>query len=155
MIIISYGWIPEWPKGTDCKSAANCFGGSNPPPSIGALPAGIFQGLVRIEYRAGFISCLCHASAGVAEQADARDLKSLGGNTVPVQVRPPAFYRRIHKCGQAMGGFFFYLDFLRKALPPYGCDSLVGNSLRALQPQYLKKSQQRIMRKTKNTLLFL
>ena len=32
--IIQYGWIPEWPKGTDCKSAANCFGGSNPPPSI-------------------------------------------------------------------------------------------------------------------------
>ena len=28
------GWIPEWPKGADCKSAANCFGGSNPPPSI-------------------------------------------------------------------------------------------------------------------------
>ena len=27
-----YGWIPEWPKGTDCKSAATCFGGSNPPP---------------------------------------------------------------------------------------------------------------------------
>ena len=32
--IIEYGWIPEWPKGTDCKSAANCFGGSNPPPPI-------------------------------------------------------------------------------------------------------------------------
>ena len=32
--IKEYGWIPEWPKGTDCKSAANCFGGSNPPPSI-------------------------------------------------------------------------------------------------------------------------
>ena len=31
---INYGWIPEWPKGTDCKSAAICFGGSNPPPSI-------------------------------------------------------------------------------------------------------------------------
>ena len=30
-----HGWIPEWPKGTDCKSAATCFGGSNPPPSIG------------------------------------------------------------------------------------------------------------------------
>ena len=29
------GWIPEWPKGTDCKSAAICFGGSNPPPPIG------------------------------------------------------------------------------------------------------------------------
>ena len=27
----TYGQIPEWPKGTDCKSAATCFGGSNPP----------------------------------------------------------------------------------------------------------------------------
>ena len=34
-VIIKYGWIPEWPKGTDCKSAANCFGGSNPPLPIG------------------------------------------------------------------------------------------------------------------------
>ncbi len=33
-ITILYGWVPEWPKGTDCKSAANCFGGSNPPPPI-------------------------------------------------------------------------------------------------------------------------
>ena len=32
--VTCYGWIPEWPKGTDCKSAAICFGGSNPPPSI-------------------------------------------------------------------------------------------------------------------------
>ena len=32
-IIGFFGWIPEWPKGTDCKSAATCFGGSNPPPS--------------------------------------------------------------------------------------------------------------------------
>ena len=30
-VLIEYGRIPEWPKGTDCKSAAICFGGSNPP----------------------------------------------------------------------------------------------------------------------------
>ena len=33
-IVGSYGWIPEWPKGADCKSVAERFGGSNPPPSI-------------------------------------------------------------------------------------------------------------------------
>ena len=27
------GGVPEWPKGTDCKSVGNAFGGSNPPPS--------------------------------------------------------------------------------------------------------------------------
>ena len=45
-----YGQIPEWPKGTDCKSAANCFGGSNPPPSIRTSRF-----------------ARCDASAGVAE----------------------------------------------------------------------------------------
>ena len=33
-IELYYGQIPEWPKGTDCKSAATRFGGSNPPPPI-------------------------------------------------------------------------------------------------------------------------
>ena len=28
---ILYGSVPEWPKGTDCKSAGNAFGGPNPP----------------------------------------------------------------------------------------------------------------------------
>ena len=28
---ISYGGIPEWPKGADCKSVVSDFGGSNPP----------------------------------------------------------------------------------------------------------------------------
>ena len=27
------GWVPEWPKGADCKSVVTDFGGSNPPPS--------------------------------------------------------------------------------------------------------------------------
>ena len=26
------GGVPEWPKGTDCKSVVYDFGGSNPPP---------------------------------------------------------------------------------------------------------------------------
>ena len=30
----NYGWIPEWPKGADCKSVGNAFEGSNPSPSI-------------------------------------------------------------------------------------------------------------------------
>src|SRR5262249_59410520 len=28
-----FGGVPEWPKGTDCKSVGDAFGGSNPPPS--------------------------------------------------------------------------------------------------------------------------
>ena len=28
---IEYGGIPEWPKGADCKSVVDDFGGSNPP----------------------------------------------------------------------------------------------------------------------------
>ena len=28
-----YGWVPEWPKGADCKSVSDAFEGSNPSPS--------------------------------------------------------------------------------------------------------------------------
>ena len=28
---LKYGWVPEWPKGADCKSVVTDFGGSNPP----------------------------------------------------------------------------------------------------------------------------
>ena len=34
---IQSGWIPEWPKGADCKSVGNAFEGSNPSPSISHL----------------------------------------------------------------------------------------------------------------------
>ena len=34
LLKIKYGRFPEWPKGTDCKSAGNAFGGSNPPSPI-------------------------------------------------------------------------------------------------------------------------
>ena len=30
----AYGWVPEWPKGADCKSVSDAFEGSNPSPSI-------------------------------------------------------------------------------------------------------------------------
>ena len=33
-VMFHLGWVPEWPKGADCKSVSNAFGGSNPPPSI-------------------------------------------------------------------------------------------------------------------------
>ena len=41
-----FGWIPEWPKGTDCKSAANCFGGSNPPSPIESTDVVRFYSLI-------------------------------------------------------------------------------------------------------------
>ena len=31
--ICDFGGVPERPKGTDCKSVGDAFGGSNPPPS--------------------------------------------------------------------------------------------------------------------------
>ncbi len=30
---LARGGVPEWPKGSDCKSDGSAFGGSNPPPS--------------------------------------------------------------------------------------------------------------------------
>ena len=31
--ITMIGGVPEWSKGTDCKSVGEAFGGSNPPPT--------------------------------------------------------------------------------------------------------------------------
>ena len=30
---LELGGVPEWPKGSDCKSDGSAFGGPNPPPS--------------------------------------------------------------------------------------------------------------------------
>ena len=36
------GGVPEWSKGTDCKSVGEAFGGSNPPPTT-SLKVGRMQ----------------------------------------------------------------------------------------------------------------
>ena len=36
-IFVLQGEVPEWPKGADCKSVGDAFGGSNPPLSTIAL----------------------------------------------------------------------------------------------------------------------
>ena len=58
-----HGGFPEWPKGADCKSVSNAFGGSNPPSST------------KKKY------------ADVAELADALDL---GSSAIGVGVRLPS-----------------------------------------------------------------
>ena len=60
--VTCYGWIPEWPKGTDCKSAAICFGGSNPPPSIrwcGGIGRRKGLKIPRWQHRAGSSPATC------------------------------------------------------------------------------------------------
>ena len=37
-----FGWIPEWPKGADCKSVSCAFEGSNPSPPIISLQKEFF-----------------------------------------------------------------------------------------------------------------
>ena len=40
-----FGGVPEWPKGTDCKSVGSAFEGSNPSPSTIVKVVG-FAGIV-------------------------------------------------------------------------------------------------------------
>ena len=36
----NYGGVPEWSKGSDCKSDGSAFGGSNPPPTTKRVRVG-------------------------------------------------------------------------------------------------------------------
>ena len=72
---IQYGWIPEWPKGADCKSVGNAFEGSNPSPSTEEQkrePKYLWS-------KTKTVRILLHPPAAVAELADAQDLKSCEG----------------------------------------------------------------------------
>ena len=48
---MAYGGIPEWPKGTDCKSAGTAFGGSNPPSSISVTSGYQYRGVEQLVAR--------------------------------------------------------------------------------------------------------
>ena len=65
-IIICRGWVPERPKGADCKSAVTDFDGSNPSPST--------------------------TFAGMAELADAHGSGPCDSNIMRVQVPFPALH---------------------------------------------------------------
>ena len=43
-----YGGVPEWPKGTDCKSAGYAYGGSNPPAPTNSLKSHHFGDVILI-----------------------------------------------------------------------------------------------------------
>ena len=76
--VTCYGWIPEWPKGTDCKSAANCFGGSNPPPSI-ALRCEMWYNRSQTTYNVN----MNIAGWSSLEARRAHNPKVIGSNPVP------------------------------------------------------------------------
>ena len=61
----THGGVPEWPKGTDCKSAGYAYGGSNPPAPTNSLKSHHFSDVILIfilsfqEVRASFFACSC------------------------------------------------------------------------------------------------
>ena len=48
------GEVPEWPKGTDCKSVGSAFGGSNPPLPILNLGLDELAGIAQLARASAF-----------------------------------------------------------------------------------------------------
>ena len=69
-----FGWIPEWPKGTDCKSAGTAFGGSNPPSPIKMQVDKLSSGIYTKYVSAGWSSL---------EARRAHNPKVVGSNPAP------------------------------------------------------------------------
>ena len=56
-IIGFYGWIPEWPKGADCKSVGFAFEGSNPSPPI-VLDVLVLSVALSSKMKCNMVTCL-------------------------------------------------------------------------------------------------
>ena len=95
--MICRGWVPERPKGADCKSVVTDYDGSNPSPST-----------------------IFFYFAGMAELADAYGSGPYGGNFMQVQVLFPAPYYdvtliavRREKSPRFLGDFSLYMHQLQ------------------------------------------
>ena len=66
------GGVPEWPKGADCKSAAECFGGSNPSPAtVPVQPGSACEDLLsRADCESGPNSIRLFRVAPIAQSAE-------------------------------------------------------------------------------------
>ena len=83
-----YGWIPEWPKGADCKSVGNAFEGSNPSPSTYADVAQLAEQLICNQQVIGsspIIGLKIYNIAGWSslEARRAHNPKVIGSNPIP------------------------------------------------------------------------
>ncbi len=56
-----FGGVPEWSKGTDCKSVGNAFGGSNPPPTTTNSKSYV-GGLIKFESLNYMTTCIILAN---------------------------------------------------------------------------------------------
>ena len=84
-ILYIYGWIPEWPKGADCKSVSDAFEGSNPSPST------LFIKVIKNNNGAGWSSL---------EARRAHNPKVIGSNPIPA-IRRQIRFSQIERLREA------------------------------------------------------